>query len=151
MSRSSSSFLIEWRPSPLLGAARAILCLLAVASIALSAIPAPLGAALGLLAAGGTVLALRRDLARARQGLRVADDGTWAVLLQPGAPPRLFSRARVRVRGPFARLEAKDFRDQVLAWSWWPDTLDRASRRRLRLASGSPIGTSGPALATMSG
>jgi hypothetical protein len=151
LSRSSSSFLIDWRPSRLLAISRAILCLLALLAIALSAVPAPLGAALGLLAVAGTVLALRRDLARASQVLRIADDGTWAVLLQAGARPRLYCRARVRLRGPMARLEAKDRNGRVLAWNWWPDTLDRGSRRRLRLASGRPIGTSGPALATMPG
>jgi hypothetical protein len=128
-----------------------VLCLLALASVALSAIPGPLASALGLLAAGWTVLAVRRDLAQPGQSLRIADDGAWAVLLEPGRPPRLYPRARVRLRGPLARLEAEDVRGRILAWNWWPDTLDRGSRRRLRLASGNPGGISAPALATMSG
>ena len=151
MSRSSSSFLIDWRPSRLLGAAHGLLALLAGFSLFLSALPRIacwLGALVIAVSAG---LAIRRLACRPAQVLRIAGDGSWVVLLCVGRPPRLFSSAQLRIRGPMAILRARHSAGGSFQWNWWPDTLPATARRQLRLASGSPIGNSGPALATMSG
>ena len=151
LSRSSSSFLIDWRPSRLLCLAHGALALLAVLSLFLSALP-PVACVLGTLAIVVSAWAAIRRLATLpAQVLRIAGDGSWVVLLCVGRPPRLFSRARLALRGPMASLQATDAEGRAIQWNWWPDTLAAASRRQLRLASGSPIGNSGPALATMSG
>ena len=151
LSRSSSSFLIDWRPSRLLCAAHGALALLAGISLFLSALPrlaCGLGAVAILVSA---FISIRRMATRPAQVLRIAGDGSWAVLLCVGRPPRLFSRVRLGLRGPMACLQAADAAGRSVQWNWWPDTLPAAARRQLRLASGSPIGNSGPALATMSG
>jgi toxin CptA len=151
LSRSSSSFLIDWRPSRWLCLAQGVLALLAVLSLFLSALPlvACVLGALAIFFSAST--AIRRLATRPAQVLRIAGDGSWVVLLCVGRPPRLFSKARLGLRGPIASLQARDAEGHAIQWNWWPDTLPAASRRQLRLASGSPIGNSGPALATMSG
>lgn len=151
LSRSSSSFLIDWRPSRLLCAAHAVLALLAGFSLFLSALPQLacwLGALVVALCAGRSI---RRLASRPAQVLRIAEDGSWAVLLCVGQPPRLYSPARLGIRGPMAFLRVRDSAGGSVQWNWWPDTLPAEARRQLRMASGSPIGNSGPALATMSG
>ena len=151
LSRSSSSFLIDWRPSRQLQMAQAALALLAALSLALSALPrvaVGLGTvAIVLYAAFGI-----RRLARVpAQVLRIADDGSWAVLLSASATPQLFSEVQLGVRGPMAWLRARDRAGRCRQWNWWPDTLPTGARRQLRLAMNGPIGTSAPALATMAG
>ena len=151
LSRSSSSFLIDWRPSRLVCVAHAVLALLASLSLFLSALP-PVACGLGTLAiVVSACSAIRRQAIRPVQVLRIAGDGSWAVLLCAGQPPRLFPKTRLGIRGPMAVLRAWDTEGRSFQCNWWPDTLPAAARRQLRLASGSPIGNSGPALATMSG
>ncbi|OGT59148.1 MAG: hypothetical protein A3E01_20175 [Gammaproteobacteria bacterium RIFCSPHIGHO2_12_FULL_63_22] len=131
--------------------AHGVLALLAILSLFLSALP-QVACWLGVLAIVVPAwIAIRRLASRPAQVLRIAGDGSWAVLLCVGRPPRLFSKARLGIRGPMAFLQASDGAGRPIQWNWWPDTLPAAARRQLRLASGSPIGNSGPALATMSG
>lgn len=151
LSRSSSSFLIDWRPSRLLCAAHGLLAVLACLSLFLSALPRVACWLAALVILGSAWTTIRRLATRPAQVLRIAGDGSWVVLLCVGRAPRLFSRARLALRGPMASLQARDAEGRAIQWNWWPDTLAAASRRQLRLASGSPIGNSGPALATMSG
>ena len=151
LSRSSSSFLIDWRPSRLLRAVYAVVALLAILSLFLSAVP---GTACWLVAAAialQTFVAIRRLGRAPAQVLRIADDGTWAVLRCAGQPPQLFTKVVLGVRGPLAWLRVRDRAGRTIEWNWWPDTLAATARRQLRLASGGPIGTSAPALATMAG
>jgi len=125
--------------------------LLAILSLALSAIP-HLAFWLGTASIVLYAWLGSRRLGRApAQVLRIADDGSWAVLLSAGAPPRLFSEVRLGVRGPMAWLRVRGGKDPAFQWNWWPDTLPLESRRQLRLAMKGPIGTSAPALATMAG
>jgi toxin CptA len=131
--------------------AHGFLASLAVLSLLLSALPRSACVLGALVILGSAWTAIRRLASRPAQVLRISGDGSWVVLLCVGRPPRLFTQARLALRGPMASLQARDAEGRSFQWNWWPDTLPAASRRQLRLASGSPIGNSGPALATMSG
>lgn len=134
-----------------MASARSVLAVLAVVSLGLSDLPwvAVVAAAFVLL----PVMAwrIRRDLHRAPASLRLADDGTWLVLLEPLQRPRLLERCRVQVRGGLAWVEARGPDGRRRAWTWWPDTVDAAALRKLRLAAGGRSAQSAAALATMPG
>ena len=151
MSKSSSSFLLDWRPSRLMAGARAGLAGLAALSLWLSALP-PLAALLLILVLlPFTAWRLRRALAMPAVGLRIADDGGWVVLLENLRRPVLLRACRVQVRGALATVRARGARGERLAWTWWPDTLDAAGLRKLRLASRGRNAQTAAALATMPG
>jgi hypothetical protein len=151
LSRSSSSFLLDWRPSRGLILARVALLVLAVASLWLSALPRPAA----MLAAPVLALVSARRLVQAwrrpAESLRIADDGQWVVLLRPLHRPLLLPRARVGVRSGMAWVRADGGGQEPRTWTWWPDTLPAGALRRLRLAAGGPGAHSSAALATMPG
>ena len=151
MSKSSSSFLLDWRPSRLMAAARAALAVLAAASLGLSALPGLAAVAAVLVLLPFMAWRIRGDLRRAPASLRVADDGQWLVLLEPLQRPRLLERCRVQVRGGLAWVEAREPDGRRRTWTWWPDTLDGAALRKLRLAAGGRSAQTAAALATMPG
>ena len=134
-----------------MAAARTGLALLAALSLWLSALPA-MAAALGtLVLLPFTLWRVRRDLASAPLSLRIADDGAWLVLLEPLQRPRLLRSCAVQVRGGLAWVRARGADGRVRRWAWWPDTLDEAGLRKLRLAARGPSAQSAAALATMPG
>jgi len=151
LSKSSSSFLLDWRPSRLMAVARAVLAGLAALSIWLSALPwtACLAAVLVLLPF--TAWRIRRELGQPPVTLRIADDGAWVVLLEPLRRPRLLEACRVQVRGGLAWARARDVGGRRRSWTWWPDTLSAADLRKLRLADRGRSAHSAAALATMPG
>ena len=134
-----------------MAAARAGLGLLAALSVWLCALPRwPALAAIAVVLAF-TAWGLRRDATRPAVWLRIADDGGWLVLIEPGRPPRLFGQCRVQVRGSLAWVRVRGEDGRTRDWAWWPDTLAAAGLRRLRLASRGPGAHSAAALATMPG
>lgn len=118
---------LQWRPSRTLAAALVALGLLAGFSVLMSELPAalavPLAAAAGLWAFVGA----RRELRRPPRRLRIRADRASL----DDAPITALS---LHWRGWLARLDftgADGRRERLL---WWPDTLDAAARRELRLA-----------------
>jgi hypothetical protein len=134
-----------------MAAARAGLAGLAAMSLCLSALPRVPAFALILVLLPFTAWRLRRALAVAPVALRIADDGGWVVLLESQRRPVLLRACRVQVRGALATVRARGPRGERLAWTWWPDTLDAAGLRKLRLASGGRGAQTAAALATMPG
>lgn len=47
-----------------------------------------------------------------------------------------WSGVSIRLRGPMARIGGRDRNGRYRCLLWWPDTLSRRDRRRLRLAAG---------------
>lgn len=151
MSRSSSSFLIDWRPSRFLAVARGLLALMAVLCLGLSALPLVWAAPAALLVLASSAWRIRRDHRAAPASLRIADDGAWVVLLQPQTRPLLLHNAEIGVRGPLAWVRARDPAGRIRAWMWWPDPSDSEGMRKLRLACGGRNAKSAPSLATIQG
>jgi hypothetical protein len=132
-------------------AARALLVVLALVSLAGSPVPRSLALPAMLVLACLCAARLRRAHRLPPASLRIADDGRWLVLREGAGPPRLFERARVQVRGSLAWVEAVGPDGRRRGWAWWPDTLDADGLRRLRLASRGPGAHSAAAIATMPG
>lgn len=132
-------------------AARATLTVLALVSLAGSALPRQVALPGMLLLAAFSILRLQRALREPPASLRIADDGRWLVLREGAGPPRLFEQARVQVRAGLAWVEAVGPDGRRRGWAWWPDTLDADGLRRLRLASRGPGAHSAAAIATMPG
>lgn len=127
LSPSSASFRLDWRPSAWLISGLPVLSALAALSVLLSGLPSALIWPSAILAlAYGAVLS-RREALKAPVALEL---DAQSVLLDDD-PVEQF---RVFWRGPlaFARFRDADGRLQRLVW--WPDTLDPATRRELRLA-----------------
>ena len=131
--------------------ARAGLAGLAALSLWLSALPPLAALFLILVLLPFTAWRLRRALAMPAVGLRIANDGGWVVLLENLRRPVLLRACRVQVRGALATVRARGARGERLAWTWWPDTLDAAGLRKLRLASRGRNAQTAAALATMPG
>jgi toxin CptA len=108
--------------------------LMAALSLWLSALPLAVKLP-GLLAAAvsGAWLARRH---RARPALALdwlgGDEPAWVT--GPRGVVRL-ERVVVSLRGPLATLAGTDARGRRQQLGWWPDTLDAAGRRQLRLAA----------------
>jgi toxin CptA len=150
LSSESSNCRIDWRPSALLCRALLGLGMLAALSLCLSALPLAVRLPLALIALGHGGWLARREALRPACWLQLDAEGSGLALVYADRVERL-SQRQVHLRGPMARVSgvAGDGRRRHLLW--WPDTLDAASRRRLRLAAGKSIEESGPALATMPG
>lgn len=126
---------LEWRPSRWRSVALLILGVLAIGSLWLSALPW-----WGFLIASVVLIAylfvvIRNDVRRASVQL------AWA----GGAAPVMVIRANqeeecmfvaLHARGGLVVLTLKDGDGRKQRWVWWPDTLDAAGRRALRLAAG---------------
>ena len=134
-----------------MAAARGALTALAAVSLWLSAMHAALAILAIAVLLPFTLRRIRRELGRAPVTVRIADDGSWLVLLEPLRRPRLLDDCRVGVRGKLAWARARGPDGRVHTWTWWPDTLDAAGLRKLRLAARGPSAQSAAALATMPG
>lgn len=115
---------IELGPSRLVAGALVLLGLLAAVAVVLSA--APWGPALGLLALGASAKAVRRELQRRPIRLDFLGDGR---VMADACP---LDDVQLRWQGPIAILDAREGGRPVRLLGW-PDQLDAASRRELRL------------------
>lgn len=128
-SNASASCRIEWRPSRLLACA---LCLLGVLG-ALSALASEMPGALAWPVAAAA-LAWALSLARA-EVVRPARVLTWPATGAPLLDGVPLQTVRLRWRGPLAFLHWRSEDGRTGRLAWWPDTLDPAARRELRLAA----------------
>lgn len=133
-SNASSPCRIEWRPSPLLQTALALLGLLAAIGMLMSALP------LWLQVPGVPAALVAGWWLRRRERAKPSLEFVWA----GGADvPATLCRAgrtdavtveRIQLRGPIAVAVLRGAgRRQCLVW--WPDTLPIAQRRALKLAA----------------
>jgi hypothetical protein len=122
-------------------------------SIGLSALPGVLKVPAAAAALLEGLRLSRREGARSARQLRFMADGS--LRLGPEASAARFVRVRLRVRGPFAWLEARGEGGGALRLAWWPDTFAGAAARVLRLAAGGafapPDRARPPSFATMPG
>lgn len=118
---------LQWRPSRGLAAALVALGLLAGFSALMSELPAALAVPMAIAAMGWALACAVRELRRPPRALLI---GAGRASLD-GEP---IAGLRLHWRGRLARLDyrAADGRRRRLLW--WPDTLDAAARRELRLA-----------------
>lgn len=129
-SNTSAPCRLEWRPSRWLQAALVLLTVGAGLSVWGSDLPMPLAwpACAGIVVHG--LHLLRRERGRAAIGVVVGED---AVTVDGVVAPA----ARFHWRGPLVFLHWREGAGRR-ALVWWPDTLDRGTRRELRLAAPAP-------------
>lgn len=133
-STSSSTCRIDWHPSLWLALALLGLGVMAAVSLWLSALPMPVKLA-------GMVVALAEGtrLARRQRSLPpVAVDwlgGDEPAYLTGREGVAKLEAVQVHLRGPLASLAGTDAQGRRNRLLWWPDTLDAAGRRELRLAA----------------
>ena len=112
----SARFRLEWRPSRWLVGALALIAVLAPFAVLQSELPRPWA---WLLAADAAVW------------------GLWLAWREARKPPRSLEwplpGATLAWRGPLLFLRAPGLR-----LAWWPDTLDAATRRELRVSGMAP-------------
>ena len=130
MSSASSRCRIEWRPSRTLCAGLLLFSFLAAFAVLASEMPRPAAWPLALLVIVHGAGMAWRQMRQPRRRFEFAGQDR---------PVRLDGRqvgdASVTWRGPLAFV---CWRDPGGAWrtlAWWPDTLDRAARRELRLTA----------------
>ena len=116
-----------WRPSRLLSAALIALGLAAAFSVVASELPLPASLPLAAMALAWAGWSARREARRPPRPLVIA--GGRATL---AAAP--ISDLRLHWRGWLARLDFTGSDGRRRRLLWWPDTLDAAGRRELRLA-----------------
>ncbi|MGH8079046.1 MAG: hypothetical protein ACREP7_00635 [Lysobacter sp.] len=118
---------LQWRPSHLLCAALIALGLMAACSVVATELPLPVSLPLAGVALTWAVRSARREARRPALAMVIAAGRASLA----GVPIR---DLRLHWRGWLARLEfcGPDGRRQRLLW--WPDRLDAAGRRELRLA-----------------
>ena len=128
-SNSSAPCRIEWWPSPVLaGSLAALGALGAFASLASEA-PAGLAALLASASLATGAWLAHRELRRPCRSLVWSSGRGLEVDGERVEDPRL------AWRGPLAFLDWRDADGRRCRVSWWPDTLDAAGRRELRLAA----------------
>lgn len=131
-SSASSTCRIDWRPSRWLPRALRLLGLLAGLSLLLSALPASLRWPLAALAvAEGWRLARREER---RPPLKLSVTGAAFRIMNGSEEGAALQTPRLREQGPLTLLCARTPGGRMLRLAWWPDTLDAAGRRQLRLA-----------------
>lgn len=133
-SSSSSICHIDWLPSRWLACTLVVLGLMAALSLWLSALPlaAKLVAMPAALAEG--LRLARRHLASPPLAVDWLGGGDPAYLTGAAGVTRL-DAVSARLRGPLGSLSGTDAQGNVRRLGWWPDTLDAAGRRQLRLAA----------------
>jgi len=92
-----------------------------------SDLPAAWAGPIGMATASVGCLQAWREARRTRRTLAIDSAG----MTLDGRPLR---QVMLRWRGPLAFLWARDLAGRVHRLAWWPDTLDAAGRRALRLA-----------------
>lgn len=132
MSNASSPCRIEWRPSRWAMVGTALIGALAAVATMQSALPEPLRPLLALALLAFALWRAWRESRRApwllhwpgldRTATRVIDGHETAVTI-----------VAVRARGPLAGISLNVGSRRISHALWWPDTLDAASRRALRL------------------
>ena len=126
-SNASAPCRLDWRPSPALAGALALIGLLAAGAVLASELPSPMSWLLAAAAALYGAWLARRELRAAPQRWRVE---TGAVSLD-GTP---LDAPSLQWRGPLAVLRYRDGAGRLRHRVWWPGSLDAAGRRELRLA-----------------
>lgn len=126
-SASSASCRLEWRPSAWLIAALPALGVLGALSLLLSGFPRALTWTGALFALLWGVVGSRREAAKTP--IEIELDGA-TVKVDDG----IVTDFRVFWRGPLSFARWRDAERRAHRLAWWPDTLDAASRRELRLA-----------------
>lgn len=119
---------LEWRPSWWLQAALTLLGLLAVVSVFLSDMPLLPASILALLAIAGAARLIRRERNARRHELLVPHSALPACVDGCAVTDLL-----LQCRGPLTMVSWRDGRRRR-SLLFWPDTLDTAQRRELRLA-----------------
>ncbi|MBW8311897.1 MAG: hypothetical protein K0M64_07645 [Rhizobium sp.] len=131
-SSASSTCRIDWRPSRWLPRVLRLIGLLAGLSLLLSALPASLRSPLAALAAAEGWRLARRE--RRRPPLSLSATGAILRIMNGGEEGPVLHAPRLREQGPLTLLCATLPGGRRLRLAWWPDTLDAAGRRQLRLA-----------------
>ncbi|KRA74213.1 hypothetical protein ASD78_11990 [Lysobacter sp. Root667] len=126
-SNASAPCRLEWRPSRRLAAALVLIGALAAWATLASELPLPLAVLFAAAALSYSAWLARRELRSRPQWMVVAAD---AVRLDGVA----LDQATLEWRGPLALLRYRDGDGRPRQRIWWPDTLDAAGRRELRLA-----------------
>lgn len=122
----SATCRIEWRPSRLLCATLALLGVLGAAAAVLSEAPAWVALPVALASLSAGIAQAFREARRPRRTLTV----TAAGIRIDG---ERMDAARLCWRGPLVSLTSTAG-DRKRRLQWWPDTLDAAGRRELKLA-----------------
>ena len=150
MSNESSSFRIDWSPSPVLRLCLGSLTVLACISIWLGnwAMPAKLAAMPVVIGYGAWLV--RREASRLPFMMQLSADGATALLGSAGRQLAL-TELRIHVRGPIASAIGLAPGGRVVRVFWPPDVMDAPLRRRLRLAAGTRVLPDDPTIATLSG
>lgn len=128
-SNSSAPCRNEWRPSRLLAASLAMLGALGAFSSLASEAPAGVAWPVALASAAVGALLANRHLQQPRLQL------VWSPGRGLEVDGHRVGDARLAWRGPLAFLDWLDHDGRRRRVSWWPDTLDAAGRRELRLAA----------------
>lgn len=131
-SSASSTCRIDWRPSRWLARGLCLLGLLAGLSLLLSALPASLRWPLAALAVTEGWRLARREQRRPPVTLLVT--GATVSIMNGSEEGVALLAPRLREQGPLTLLCARTPGGRTLRLAWWPDTLDAAGRRQLRLA-----------------
>ena len=131
-SSASSTCRIDWRPSRWLARGLCLLGLLAGLSLLLSALPVSLRWPLAALAVAEGWRLARREQRRASITLSVS--GATLRIMNGNEEGAALRAPRLREQGPLTLLCATLPGGRLLRLAWWPDTLNAAGRRQLRLA-----------------
>ncbi|UHQ18710.1 hypothetical protein LVB87_10975 [Lysobacter sp. KIS68-7] len=118
---------VAWRPSAWPIVVLVAMGMLASIGALASDLPVAWAVGVGTVAATAGVLQARREARRAHRALAIDSGG----MTLDGRPLR---QVTLHWRGPLAFLWARDQAGRVHRLAWWPDTLDAAGRRALRLA-----------------
>lgn len=126
---------LAWRRSRWL---QAMLCLLAVAAVAamwLSDLPRPVCIVVDALVLGYMAWLLHRESRRpACVFARVSDAAEWRI--ESEGRVETLRHVDASFRGRLVVLTLEEATGKARRYVWWPDTLDAAGRRMLRLAVG---------------
>ncbi|QOY61893.1 hypothetical protein INQ40_07930 [Lysobacter sp. H21R4] len=123
----SASCRLEWRPSAWLMAALPVMAVLAALSLLVSGFPRVVTWPGAVLAVAWGIREWRREMATPVVEIEI--DGP---IVQVDDEP--VTDFQVFWRGPLSFARWRDAERRVHRLAWWPDTLDAAGRRELRLA-----------------
>lgn len=127
-SNASAPCRFEWRPSRWLASALALLGTLGAFAAIASDMPPVAALMLGMAVAFGGACSAVHEARRPNLRLAWSPDGTLAI------DGKGVDGVSLQWRGPLAFLRWRDAGGRRHSVAWLPDTLDRATRRELRLA-----------------